>query len=70
VRGAAGTGYTLSSGYADRRSNGECGRAAVRRPEMENSTNDRQVTVEEVERVAELAHLELTPEETVHMLGD
>ena len=28
------------------------------------------VTVEEVERVAELAHLELTPEETVHMLGD
>jgi aspartyl-tRNA(Asn)/glutamyl-tRNA(Gln) amidotransferase subunit C len=28
------------------------------------------VTVEEVERVAELAHLELTPEETVRMLGD
>lgn len=28
------------------------------------------VTVEEVERVAELAHLKLTPEGTVHMLGD
>ena len=28
------------------------------------------VTVEEVERVAELAHLKLTPEETVGMLGD
>ena len=28
------------------------------------------VTVEEVERVAELAHLELTPEETGHMLTD
>lgn len=28
------------------------------------------VTVEEVERVAELAHLELTPEETPRMLQD
>ncbi len=28
------------------------------------------VTVEEVERVAELAHLELTPDETGHMLND
>ena len=28
------------------------------------------VTVEDVERVAELAHLELKPEETVHMLHD
>jgi len=28
------------------------------------------VTVEEVGRVAELAHLELTPEETGHMLHD
>jgi aspartyl-tRNA(Asn)/glutamyl-tRNA(Gln) amidotransferase subunit C len=28
------------------------------------------VTVEEVERVAELAHLELTPEETPRMLHD
>ena len=28
------------------------------------------VTVEEVERVAELAHLELTPEETPRMLND
>ena len=28
------------------------------------------VTVEEVERVAELAHLELTPEETGGMLND
>ena len=28
------------------------------------------VTVEEVERVAELAHLELTPDETGHMLTD
>jgi aspartyl-tRNA(Asn)/glutamyl-tRNA(Gln) amidotransferase subunit C len=28
------------------------------------------VTVEEVERVAELAHLELQPEETRRMLGD
>ena len=28
------------------------------------------VTVEEVERVAELAHLELTPEETGRMLTD
>ena len=28
------------------------------------------VTVEEVERVAELAHLELTPEETGRMLSD
>lgn len=28
------------------------------------------VTVEEVERVAELAHLELTPEESGHMLHD
>jgi aspartyl-tRNA(Asn)/glutamyl-tRNA(Gln) amidotransferase subunit C len=28
------------------------------------------VTVDEVERVAELAHLELTPEETTHMLKD
>ena len=28
------------------------------------------VTVEDVERVAELAHLELTPEETGHMLTD
>jgi aspartyl-tRNA(Asn)/glutamyl-tRNA(Gln) amidotransferase subunit C len=28
------------------------------------------VTVEEVERVAELAHLELTPEETPGMLND
>ena len=28
------------------------------------------VTVEEVERVAELAHLELKPEETPHMLHD
>ena len=28
------------------------------------------VTVEEVERVAELAHLKLTPEETGHMLHD
>ena len=28
------------------------------------------VTVEDVERVAELAHLELTPEETGRMLDD
>jgi len=28
------------------------------------------VTVEEVERVAKLAHLELTPDETRHMLND
>jgi aspartyl-tRNA(Asn)/glutamyl-tRNA(Gln) amidotransferase subunit C len=28
------------------------------------------VTVEEVDRVAELAHLELTPEERGHMLND
>ena len=28
------------------------------------------VTVEEVARVAELAHLELTPDETAHMLTD
>jgi aspartyl-tRNA(Asn)/glutamyl-tRNA(Gln) amidotransferase subunit C len=28
------------------------------------------VTVEEVERVAELAHLKLTPDETGHMLHD
>src|SRR5580692_6840077 len=28
------------------------------------------VTVEEVERVAELAHLKLTPEESAHMLTD
>jgi aspartyl-tRNA(Asn)/glutamyl-tRNA(Gln) amidotransferase subunit C len=28
------------------------------------------VTVEDVERVAELAHLELAPEETPHMLHD
>ena len=28
------------------------------------------VTVEDVERVAELAHLELTPEESAHMLHD
>jgi aspartyl-tRNA(Asn)/glutamyl-tRNA(Gln) amidotransferase subunit C len=28
------------------------------------------VTVEDVERVAELAHLKLTPVETAHMLGD
>lgn len=28
------------------------------------------VTVEEVERVAELAHLKLTPDETGHMLKD
>ena len=28
------------------------------------------VTVDEVERVAELAHLELTPEESGHMLHD
>jgi len=28
------------------------------------------VTVEDVERVAELAHLELTPDESVHMLVD
>jgi aspartyl-tRNA(Asn)/glutamyl-tRNA(Gln) amidotransferase subunit C len=28
------------------------------------------VTVQDVERVAELAHLELTPEESVHMLHD
>ncbi|MGD0734151.1 MAG: Asp-tRNA(Asn)/Glu-tRNA(Gln) amidotransferase subunit GatC [Terracidiphilus sp.] len=28
------------------------------------------VTVEDVERVAELAHLELAQEETAHMLGD
>ena len=28
------------------------------------------VTVEDVERVAELAHLELTPEESGHMLTD
>lgn len=28
------------------------------------------VTVEDVERVAELAHLELTPDESAHMLTD
>ena len=28
------------------------------------------VTVEDVERVAELAHLQLTPDETAHMLTD
>ena len=28
------------------------------------------VTVKDVERVAELAHLELTPEESAHMLHD
>jgi len=28
------------------------------------------VTVEDVDRVAELAHLELTPEESAHMLHD
>jgi len=28
------------------------------------------VTIEDVQRVAELAHLELTPEETGHMLTD
>jgi aspartyl-tRNA(Asn)/glutamyl-tRNA(Gln) amidotransferase subunit C len=29
-----------------------------------------EVTVQDVKRVAELAHLELTPEESVHMLHD
>jgi aspartyl-tRNA(Asn)/glutamyl-tRNA(Gln) amidotransferase subunit C len=36
----------------------------------EEQTMTAKVTVEDVERVAELAHLELKPEETPRMLGD
>jgi aspartyl-tRNA(Asn)/glutamyl-tRNA(Gln) amidotransferase subunit C len=35
-----------------------------------NQRMSAKVTVEQVERVAELAHLQLTPEETGHMLTD
>jgi aspartyl-tRNA(Asn)/glutamyl-tRNA(Gln) amidotransferase subunit C len=42
-------------------------RAGRRREEQQMTAR---VTVEEVERVAELAHLELAPEESAHMLHD
>lgn len=42
-----------------------------RRPQFgKEQTMTAKVTVEEVKRVAELAHLELKPEETPRMLGD
>jgi aspartyl-tRNA(Asn)/glutamyl-tRNA(Gln) amidotransferase subunit C len=60
------SGYTLSSGL---------GRSALNGSRRETGNGEEQgmtakVTVEEVERVAELAHLELKPEETPGMLHD
>jgi aspartyl-tRNA(Asn)/glutamyl-tRNA(Gln) amidotransferase subunit C len=58
--------YTLSSG--------RCGK--LPQPPVHNAADGEdermtaKVTVEEVERVAELAHLELQPEETPGMLND
>jgi aspartyl-tRNA(Asn)/glutamyl-tRNA(Gln) amidotransferase subunit C len=60
-----GTGYTLSSGHSGERPDGN---RQARNGETQGMTA--KVTVEDVERVAELAHLELTPEETPRMLND
>lgn len=56
----AGDGYTLTSG-----SSRSVSVESVRKTGM-----TAKVTVEEVKRVAELAHLELTPEESRYMLHD
>ena len=67
--GESSTRYTLSSGVNQEdppRSRGAPGDAADREPPHMTT----KVTVEDVERVAELAHLELAPEETPRMLRD
>jgi aspartyl-tRNA(Asn)/glutamyl-tRNA(Gln) amidotransferase subunit C len=56
------SGYTLSFKH--------CAYAAANRSAWEEQTMSAKVTVEEVERVAELAHLELAPEETPRMVVD
>jgi aspartyl-tRNA(Asn)/glutamyl-tRNA(Gln) amidotransferase subunit C len=49
---------------------GNAGALPLGLPRMEKTTMSGKVTVQEVERVAELAHLELTAEETPRMLKD
>jgi aspartyl-tRNA(Asn)/glutamyl-tRNA(Gln) amidotransferase subunit C len=74
MQGAKLKSYTLSSELHRERlqlSLADLFRGSLRRPQLkEEQTMTAKVTVEEVERVAELAHLELTPEETPRMLGD
>jgi aspartyl-tRNA(Asn)/glutamyl-tRNA(Gln) amidotransferase subunit C len=58
--------YTLSSEL-----HGKCARRSVQEAAHgEEQTMTAKVTVEDVERVAELAHLQLKPEETPRMLND
>lgn len=64
------TGYTLSSGVADQGFHSEHVGLFRQDRNGENEGMTARATVEEVERVAELAHLELTPDETGHMLHD
>jgi len=67
----AGTGYTLSSGLAV--GTAQCGFWAglkAQAGDEEGQGMTAKVTMEDVERVAELAHLELAPEETPRMLHD
>ena len=66
-----GTGYTLSSGQYPR--NAQCQMRNPGCPKAEGGEEQgmtAKVTVEVVERVAELAHLELKPEETPGILRD
>jgi aspartyl-tRNA(Asn)/glutamyl-tRNA(Gln) amidotransferase subunit C len=66
-----GTGYTLSSGNCQERL--DWNRCKAVDPPTKNGEEQgmtAKVTVEEVERVAELAHLELTPDETPRMMHD
>jgi len=65
------TGYTLASGQSTRKAQYTERKGSCRKAEVgEEQGMTAKVTVEVVERVAELAHLELKPEETPGMLRD
>lgn len=61
-------GYTLSSGSLVDCIAGRANAGTAKDEDHRRMTA--KVTVQEVERVAELAHLQLTPDETGHMLND
>jgi len=67
----AGAGYTVYLSFGLRRSFRQPIRAGATTPTQKDDAGmTAKVTVEDVQRVAELAHLELKPDETAHMLKD
>ena len=63
----AGAGYTVYLSFGLRRSFRQPIRAGATTPTQKDDAGmTAKVTVEDVQRVAELAHLELKPDETAH----